>query len=134
MKKILFPPIFGIVAALFFSASAGAHHGDAGRYVDEPIEISGTVIALQLVNPHAILVLEVTDADGKVLRWQAEMGSLQQLSRVGFADEVKVGSKLTLTGRPLKNGAPYINLTDRARVMLTDSGKVVLQSPNFETP
>lgn len=134
MKRILFLPLFGGVTALFFSASAGAHHGDAGRYIDEPVEISGTVIAMQLVNPHAILVLEVTDADGKVLRWQAEMGSVQQLSRMGFADEVKIGSKLTLTGRPLKSGAPYINLTDRARVMLTDSGKVVLQSANFEAP
>jgi len=134
MKKNLFLPVFGCVAALLLSASAGAHHGDAGRYVDEPIEISGTVVAMQLVNPHAILVLEVTDADGKTLRWQGEMGSVQQLSRFGFANEVKVGSKLTLIGRPLKSGAPYINLTDRARVTLTESGKVVLQSANFGAP
>ena len=134
VKRISFLAVVGGVAALFFSASAWAHHGDAGRYVDEPVEISGIVIAMQLVNPHAILVLEVTDADGKAVRWQAEMSSAQRLSRQGFANEVKIGTKVTLTGRPLKSGTPYMNLTNRARVMLTDSGKVVLQSSNYEAP
>lgn len=134
MKKISFIALFAGVGALFLSASAWAHHGDAGRYVEEPVDITGTVLEVQLLNPHAILVLDVTDADGKMVRWQAELGGAQQLIRRGFVNDVKTGTEVTLTGRRLKNGAPYINLTQRARLILADSGKVVLQSDNYEEP
>ena len=134
MKKISFIALFAGVGALFLSASAWAHHGDAGRYVEEPVDITGTVLEVQLLNPHAILVLDVTDADGKTVRWQAEMGGAQRLMRQGFVNDVKIGTEVTLTGRRLKNGAPYINLTQRARLILTDSGEVVLQSSNYGEP
>ena len=134
MKKISFIALFAGVGALFLSASAWAHHGDAGRYVEEPIDITGTVLEVQLLNPHAILVLDVTDADGKTLRWQAELGGARQLMRQGFVNDVKIGTKVTLTGRRVKSGAPYMNLTQRARLILTDSGEVVLQSSNYGEP
>jgi len=130
MREISFIALFTAVGALFLSVSAWAHHGDAGRYVDEPVDITGTVVETQLVNPHAILVVEVTDANGKRVRWQAEMGGAQQLIKQGWVNNVKPGVKVTLTGRRLKSGAPYMNLTERARVILTDSGKVVLQTSN----
>jgi hypothetical protein len=95
------------------------------------VDITGTVVETQLVNPHSILVLDVTDANGKTVRWQAEMGGAQQLMRSGWANDVKPGVKVTLSGRRLKSGAPYMNLTERARVILTDSGKVVLQNANY---
>ena len=134
MNRVLFVALFAGVGALLLSASAWAHHGDAGRYIEEPVDITGTVVEMQLVNPHAVLVLDVTDANGKTVRWQAEMGSVQQLTKLGFAGIVKIGANVTLTGRRLKSGAPYMNLTQHARVILADSGKVVLQSPNYEQP
>ena len=121
------------IAALV-SASASAHHGDAGRYIEEVVNITGVVIETQLVNPHSILTLDVTDASGKTVRWQAEMTSAQQLIRTGWINIVKPGVKVTLTGRRLKSGAPYMNLTERARVILTDSGKVLLQNENYGQP
>ena len=53
-----------------------AHHGDAGRYDETPFIVTGTVVEIKLTNPHSILVFDVTDptANGKVVRWQAEMG------------------------------------------------------------
>jgi len=134
VKKISCVALCAGVGALFLSASAWAHHGDAGRYVEELLDITGTVLEVQLVNPHAILVLDVPDADGKTVRWQAELGGAQQLIRQGFSNNVKPGTKVTLTGRRLKNGAPYMNLTERARLILADSGTVVLQSDNYEEP
>lgn len=123
--------LLAAVGCLVLSGAAWAHHGDAGRYIEEVVEITGTVVETQLVNPHSILVLDVADANGKMVRWQAEMGGAQQLIRNGWTNDVKPGTKVTLTGRRLKSGAPYMNLTERARVMLTESGKVVMQNANY---
>ena len=122
------------LGVLVLPGVASAHHGDAGRYIEEVVEITGIVFESQLINPHSILVIDVMDASGKTVKWMAEMGPAQPLIRSGWADDVKPGTKVTLTGRRLKSGAPYMNLTERARVVLTDSGKVVLQNPNYGQP
>ena len=41
---------------------------------------------------------------------------------------------LTMTGRRLKSGAPYINLTERANVVLADSGKEIFRTENYGQP
>ena len=46
---------------------------------------------------------------------------------------LKKGDKITLTGRKVKSGAPYMNLTDRANVVLTDSGKEIFRTNNYGT-
>ena len=45
---------------------------------------------------------------------------------------VIAGDKLTITGRRVKSGAPYINLTEKANVVLTDSGKEIFKTNNYE--
>jgi len=112
-----------------------AHHGDAGRYEDNLTVLTGTVVDLQLVTPHSIIVLDVTDEDGKVVRWQAEMGARPAMIRdFGWTkDTLKPGDKITITGRKVKSGAAYMNLTDRANVVLTDSGKEIFRTNNYGT-
>jgi hypothetical protein len=133
VKKIPYMAVCIAAGSLVLSGAAWAHHGDAGRYIEDVVEITGTVIETQLVNPHSILVLDVP-TEGKTVRWQAEMGGAQQLIKSGWTTEVKTGTKVTLTGRRLKSGAPYMNLTERARVVLADSGKVVMQNANYGQP
>ena len=133
MKKTSLIAICAAVGSLVLSGAVSAHHGDAGRYIEDVIDLTGTVVETQLVNPHSILVLDVV-ADGKTVRWQAEMGGAQQLIKSGWTNDVKPGTKVTLTGRRLKSGAPYMNLTERARVILADSGKVVMQNANYGQP
>ena len=88
---------------------------------------------IKLTNPHSILVFDATDASGKVVRWQAEMGSGQQLVRqFGWTkDNLKIGDKVTLNGRKVKSGAPYMNMTERAQIVMADSGKEIYKTPNF---
>jgi hypothetical protein len=133
VKKTSLIAVCMAVGSLVLSGAVSAHHGDAGRYIEDVIDLTGTVVETQLVNPHSILVLDVT-ADGKTVRWQAEMGGAQQLIKSGWTNDVKPGTKVTLTGRRLKSGAPYMNLTERARVVLADSGKVVMQNANYGQP
>ena len=113
-----------------------AHHGDAGRYEDNLTILTGTVVDLQLVDPHSILVFDVTDANGKTERWQAELNGKGGLAK-GFGwtrNTLRPGDKITLTGRRAKSGAPYMNLTDRSNVVLADTGKEIFRTPNFGEP
>jgi hypothetical protein len=94
------------------------------------------VVELKMVNPHAHIVFDVTDKDGKTVRWQAELGGPQQLTRAfGWTPTtVKKGMTLTMTGRRLKSGAPYLNLTERARIIVTDTGKEIFRTENYGEP
>jgi hypothetical protein len=124
-----------VIGSLGLSGPAMAHHGDADRYVQEVIDVTGTVVELKMVNPHAHIIFDVEEG-GKTVRWQAELGGPQQLTKqFGWTPlTVKKGMKLTMTGRRLKSGAPYLNLTERARVVVTDTGKEIFRTENYGQP
>jgi hypothetical protein len=109
------------------SLPVGAHHGDAGRYDETPFVITGTIVEMRLTNPHSILVFDVPAANGQVVRWQAEMSGGQVLvKQFGWTkDYPQIGDRITLTGRRVKNGAPYMSMAKRARIVLTESGKEI---------
>ena len=111
--------LWPVVAALLLTAvSAFAHHGDAGRYEDTLTTVTGTVVQIQLVNPHSMLVLDVKDANGTVVRWRGELGSPAQLKQLGWrSGAIKGGDIVTMRGRRLKNGSPYLTLSECARVI-----------------
>jgi hypothetical protein len=70
--------LLGVAIGVLTMAPALAHHGDADRYNPDVVTVTGTVVELQMVNPHARIVLDVEEA-GKTVRWQAELGGPQQL-------------------------------------------------------
>ncbi len=127
--------LFSAVALTMAAVPAWAHHGDAGRYEDNVVVMKGTVVEMQLITPHSILVFDVPDETGKVVRWQAEMnGRALMIKDFGWTNTtIKPGDKVTVTGRKVKSGAPYMNLTDRANIVLTDSGKEIFRTPNYGT-
>lgn len=124
------------IGFLLLSAPVVAHHGDADRYVQDVVVVKGTVVELLMTNPHAHIVFDPTDEGGKTVRWQAELGGPQQLvKQFGWTPSMmKKGTNITLTGRRLKSGAPYLNLTERANVVLTDSGKEIYRTENYGQP
>jgi len=129
--------MFRVAACLAMAILAGgvavrAHHGDAGRYDEEVITVTGTVVALQMVNPHTHIIFDVVQS-GKTVRWQAELGTPQQLIALHkwTPQTIKAGMKLTMIGRQLKGGAPYLNLTERANIVVTDTGKEIYRTENF---
>ena len=123
------------LALALAAVPASAHHGDAGRYEDNIVVMKGTVVEMQLITPHSIVVFDAPDSAGKSVRWQAEMGGrAQMIKEFGWTTStLKSGDKITLTGRKVKSGAPYMNLTDRANVVLTDSGKELFRTANYGT-
>src|SRR5216117_1691497 len=123
--------IFLIAMSLVLSAiPLFAHHGDAGRYEENVVVMTGTVVEVQLVDPHSIIVLDIPNDKGQVVRWQAELGGRNALAKnFGWnKNTLKFGDKLTITGRRVKSGAPYINLTEKANIVVTDTGKEIFRT------
>ena len=134
MKKTVLCAVALAVASLI-PGFAWAHHGDAGRYNEDPVTLKGTVVQLVMVNPHALIIFDVSDA-GKNTRWTAELGGPQQLiKQFGWSPTtVKAGMPVTLIGRVVKSGDPYMNLTERSQITMTDSGKEIYRTANFGQP
>lgn len=130
MNRLLNQKLALALGLTAFSAPLLAHHGDAGRFNEKTRSVSGTIVAVQLINPHSTILFDVVDENGTTVTWQAELGSPKQLSsRFGWNREtLRPGTQITVTGRPLKSGSPYINLTERARIVLTDSCEEIYHS------
>src|SRR5216117_2630349 len=129
--------IFLIAMSLVLSAiPLFAHHGDAGRYEENVVVLTGTVVEVQLVDPHSIIVLDIPNAQGQPVRWQAELGGRAGLAKnFGWnKNTLKFGDKITITGRQVKSGARYINLTEKANIVMTDTGKELFRTNNYEAP
>jgi len=98
------------VCFLFAAAPLLAHHGTGVAYQqDKSITLQGTVTDWVWANPHCAILFDVTDEQGNVVHWGAELGNPHQLSSAGFSREVmKPGDKITIFGHPSRNGAPRL--------------------------
>jgi len=98
----LVPPVLAILAA-----EAPAHHAFSPVY-DEArvITVAGVVTEFRFVNPHALLIMDVTDGAGKVDQWTVEFAGRLNLSEFGWtADSLKPGETVTVTGNPTHTGS-----------------------------
>lgn len=106
-----------ICGLLLAGMPAAAHHSIAAEFdFQKPVELKGVLKRAQWVNPHALIDLEVTEADGSKTVWVFETiarrtvagRSLARASEGGLA----VGQTYTLRGFQAKNGEPFAFLMD----------------------
>ena len=89
------------------SATALAHHSAAMFEEKKTITVEGVVKEFQFTNPHSWLLVDVKDKSGKTTTWGFEAEGPSTLQRAGIRpSEFPVGTKLTITGRPMKDGRP----------------------------
>ena len=94
-------------ALTIVSVPALAHHSAAMFEEKKTITVEGVVKEFQFTNPHSWLLVDVTDRGGKVTTWGFEAEGPSTLQRAGIRpSEFPVGTKLTITGRPMKDGRP----------------------------
>ena len=94
--------LFAGCALLLSARSAAPHHSFAAVYDDKrTVEVTGVVSEFRFVNPHALLLMDVTDERGKVVKWTVEFAGRLNLSEAGWtAESIKGGERITVTGNP----------------------------------
>jgi hypothetical protein len=84
-----------------------AHHSFAAEFdVSKPIMLKGKFVRMDWVNPHSHILLDVTDADGKVTTWSFEALPPNVLYRQGWRkDSLKPGEEIEVEGFQAKDGS-----------------------------
>src|SRR5436853_6921033 len=107
MNRIRF--VTSLFGALFAAAPllVVAHHSGVMFDSTKEVTLEGTVKEFQYTNPHSWLLVDVTNKDGSVTTWgfEAEGPSTLMQRRIRPSD-FPFGTKLTITGNPMKDGRP----------------------------
>ena len=111
-----------LVAALGATQPVLAHHLFSAEFDgSKAVKLTGQVTKVEWSNPHAYLYLDVKDAAGAVSNWKIELGSPNNLTRLGWRREkVQVGDQLTVEGTL---GRYIPNLANAKSAILVRSGE-----------
>ena len=95
--------VFAVVVGLLIRVPLLAHHGSAAFDTGKTVVLKGTVKEWLYSNPHCLLRLEVTDANGTIVVWIAEGQAPHTIFPVGYRkDSFKPGDQVTVTVEPAK--------------------------------
>ena len=83
-----------------------AHHAFEAEYDQKkPVHLVGKVTAMEWINPHSWIHIDVTEPDGKVTSWMVECGSPNIMLRRGFTKRsLEAGTVLDIRGYQAKSG------------------------------
>lgn len=87
-------------AVFLFALAAAAHHGVSGQFdTSKSFQATGNITQIKLVNPHAYVYLDATDADGNVTNVRCELLPGSTLKRNGWSEDMFViGSRVSVKG------------------------------------
>jgi len=92
-----------VISVLLCGVSLRAHHSISMFDISTAVWVKGTVVRVDRVNPHSMIVLETRSRDGKVQRWTVEGPSVSGLTRMGLDQNfLKAGDPLEVCGFALK--------------------------------
>jgi hypothetical protein len=104
MSDTLSRTLPALLMMMLLSLPVAAHHGQAGLFDEARIvELRGTVKSWSFVNPHPMLVLEVTDEKAGKVDWDVYFGppGAPIMRRNGYSAETfKQGETVVVKGHP----------------------------------
>jgi hypothetical protein len=124
-KSIRAPQALAVVVGMALSASALAHHSFAVFFDDSKslVSIKGTVSEFQFKNPHGVIRLNFTDANGAPQEWLAETNSPSILERRGWTkNSLKAGEQIVVEGWPARDGSHHMRMRKVTRADGTPVG------------
>ena len=113
MKLVILVGCVGLVVG-GTALPVSAHHAFAAEFdANQPIQLKGTIVKMEWVNPHTWLHIDVKDSSGKVQSWMIEGGPPTSLLRRGLTKaSLKVGAEVNVTGFMAKAGGNRANGRD----------------------
>src|SRR5689334_18041049 len=99
-----------IAVAALALPRADAHHSFAAEFSYELRgTITGEVVEVLFVNPHARYFVALTDENGKEILWDAQTRSPNALLPIGWnKDTIRVGEQITIEGNLGRDNARKI--------------------------
>jgi Family of unknown function (DUF6152) len=130
-KRLSF--IAAVAVLLMAALPAAAHHAFAAEFdSNKPVKLQGTVVKVDMVNPHSWIHVAVKNADGTTTEWMIEGGSPNALIRHGFTKKtLPVGTEIIFEGFQAKDGSFRANGRD---IMLPSGKKLFLGSSGDQGP
>ena len=93
-----------ILLSLLTVGTALAHHGPGQFGGGDPVEVTGVVTQVRLVNPHGYIYFDVMAQDGTAVPWRCELQAGSLLRRAGWSDDLfPVGREITVVGDKGRN-------------------------------
>ncbi|HKH74608.1 MAG TPA: DUF6152 family protein [Vicinamibacterales bacterium] len=113
--------------------SISAHHSFAAEFdANQPVQLKGTVVKVEWINPHTWIHLDVKKSDGSMERWMIEGGTPNTLLRRGLTkNSLPEGTELVVDGYKAKNGSNRANGRD---LTFTDGRKLFMGSSGTGAP
>ena len=98
-----------LIASAIAVVPASAHHSDVAYDQEKTVQLkTATVVSYQWRNPHGVLVCELKDDAGAVVRWTLETGSPASLTNQGWnRNSVVAGDVVTIEANPARNGTKF---------------------------
>jgi len=126
-----FSPAVALGFLVLAAAPLRAHHAFATEFdINKPVKLQGKVTAMEWINPHAWIHIDVTGPDGKVVNWMVEGGSPNVLLRRGFTKKsLEPGTDVVVEGFQAKNGLTRAN---GANITFKDGKRLFLGGSNPE--
>jgi hypothetical protein len=120
--KLKIAALAALMSLFMTTVPAFSHHSDAAYGTTSIALKSATIVKVIWANPHGIVSCDVKEENGKVTRWNLEMGSPSAMELIGWnRNSLTPGDVVTIDINPARNGT---NLGRLLRV--TSAGGKVL--------
>jgi hypothetical protein len=125
--------LIAFVFCLLAGAGSSAHHAFSAEFdANKPVELRGTVVEVEWINPHTWIHIDVKGPDGKTTRWMIEGGTPNTLLRRGITrNSLPEGTEVLVDGYRAKNGTNRANGRD---ITFPDGRKLFMGSSGIGAP